>query len=598
MNKHKTLEHIIIITFPVLSGIIYILMIAVSFDTFRLDLYIAGYTILLSMPLFSFILMLTRRPHTAAIISGAVAFFLFYIDQYVFSTRLTHIRFSDFNLIGQAMRVVDRYHLTWNPEITRRLVLFLALSAFLIFLYHYYKPKLHKKHMFIMGLCIFAASSIAIASGVIPDGEQEGFNFTANAENRGLPYSWYCQAKSGVLKAPKSYTPETAKAVLNRYPPKEASDDVRIIAIMNESLADYSLVGNPCFDDPLPFIHSLKEKCFEGKLAVSVFGGGTANTEFEFLTGCSTAFLPEGCTPYLQYVNHSMENLAADFGDRRKVAIHPYYSEEWNRTQVYRFFGFDQFISGVDFGSALETHGKHATSRVVDNRISFGEGPLYVRGLISDQTCFERILEENAGFTFAVTMQNHGDYAYTGDDFTSNTYVTAADRREWTGKPNMSSILYGVNSSSIEQEVHDVNQYLTLSNLSDQAFACLLGELEKSDQKTIVLMFGDHQPGLMIPEHYVDCEESPDLDYIVPYILWANYDIEFDAPEYTSPNYLSAILKKNAGLPLTAWDQFRLDVMQEYPVVTANYIMDKDGNRVVREKLKDYEIVQYMRMFE
>ena len=86
--------------------------------------------------------------------------------------------------------------------------------------------------------------------------------------------------------------------------------------------------------------------------------------------------------------------------------------------------------------------------------------------------------------------------------------------------------------------------------------------------------------------------------YTVPYILWANYDIEFDAPEYTSPNYLSAILKKNAGLPLTAWDQFRLDMMEQYPVISVNYILDKEYKPVDPGKLNHYAIVQYMRMFD
>lgn len=86
--------------------------------------------------------------------------------------------------------------------------------------------------------------------------------------------------------------------------------------------------------------------------------------------------------------------------------------------------------------------------------------------------------------------------------------------------------------------------------------------------------------------------------YDVPYILWANYDIEFDAPKYTSPNYLSAILKKNAGLPLTEWDKFRLNMMEKYPVVTCYEILDKDYKAVDASALNDYAIVQYMRMFE
>ena len=162
----------------------------------------------------------------------------------------------------------------------------------------------------------------------------------------------------------------------------------------------------------------------------------------------------------------------------------------------------------------------------------------------------------------------------------------------------MNSIMYGVADSDVENETAKVNQYLTCANLSDQAFKDLIEELEKSDQKTVVLMFGDHQPGLLVSEHYVDVYEGIDLDYTVPYVLWANYDIEFDAPEYTSSNYLSAILKKNAGIGLTEWDQFRLDMMEDYPVVTGNIILDKDGNCVSMDFLKDYEIVQYMRMFD
>jgi len=112
-------------------------------------------------------------------------------------------------------------------------------------------------------------------------------------------------------------------------------------------------------------------------------------------------------------------------------------------------------------------------------------------------------------------------------------------------------------------------------------------------------MFGDHQPALLIPEDFMEIPNPAEaLYYDVPYMLWANYDIEFDAPEYTSPNYLSAILKKNAGLPLTAWDQFRLNTMKKYPVVAVDYILDDHYNTVDIESLNDYRIVQYMRMFD
>lgn len=603
MNGKKSMGKLFQYLYPFLAFLTYVVSFAVVFNTFDLALDAACYNIILSLPFFGLALILTRKYHAAAILTGLVAFALFYADQYVFASRLTHIRFSDLGLISQAARVANRYSLPWNMEITRRMLIVFVLCAFLLFIYRYYQLKLSRKPAFFVGLGIFAASAAIVLSGFIPSGG-EGFDFSSEAEQKGLLYSWYCQAKESRLEEPDGYSKQAAEKKLAEYAAVSGNSDVNVLVIMNESLTDYTLIGKPRFDDPLPFIHSLVEsgEAFEGKLAVSVFGGGTATTEYEFLTGNAAAFLPTGASPYLQYVDRKTDNLTSELKDTGydAVAIHPYYSEEWNRAQVYKFFGFDRFISGADFGTGVESHGKSATAKVPDNQISFGDGPLYVRGLISDQTGYERVLEEstNHSFVFNVTMQNHGGYGYRGDDFKNIEYVTEEERTEWTGKRNLYGMLYEVNSDDVESEVHDVNQYLTCSALSDQAFEYLINELKKSGNKTIVLMFGDHQPGLLIPEHFVDVEENIDLDYTVPYILWANYDITFDAPTYTSPNYLSAILKKNAGLPLTAWDQFRLEMMEKYPVITANFILDKDGNAVGKNGLEDYEIVQYMRMFE
>lgn len=603
MNSKRDLASVFRTAFPILSAAVYVMVFAVIFDTFNLDLFSAFYNILLALPLFGIILVLTRRFQIATTLATAVVFALFYVDQYVFSARLTHIRFSDLKLASQAVRVANRYPLIWNNDIARKLLIAATICALLIFTYRYYKLKYSWKPPFFTGLIMVIVSSAVIVSGIVPS-STEGFDFNSDAEQRGLLYSWYCQEKESHLEEPTGYSRESAQAILSQYNAIEGSNDVNVVVIMNESLADYSLIGTPRFDDPLPFIHGLHNNCFEGRLVVSVFGGGTANTEYEFLTGNSLAFLPKDCTPYLQYVDGPENNLTSELKDAgyTTTAIHPYYSEEWNRSQVYQFFGFDQFISGVDFGSTIVGNGESATATVPDNLMSFGDGPLYVRGLISDQTSFERVIEEGDGttgqsFIFNVTMQNHGGYDYSGDDFANDPYVTEAAREEWTGQTSLNGMLYGVSSGSVSEEVYKVNQYLTLSNLSDKAFEYLIEELEKSDKKTIVLMFGDHQPGAMISEHYVDADEGVDLDYTVPYILWANYDVEFDAPTAMSPNYLSAVLKKSAGLGLTAWDQFRLDMLEEYPVMTANMILDKNGVVVSKDKAKDYAYVQYSRMF-
>lgn len=599
MSKSKPFDGVIHKIYPSLAIFFTLVSFACIFDTFNLSFSAALYNLLLLLPMLGFSLALFRRFDLAAIFASAVAFMIYYADALVYSLRLTHIRLSDFLLLGQAFRVANRYQFVWNSEMTRRLLIAGALCGFLTFLEKYYKLKYSKKAVCLTGLGFVAVGITVFFLGLLPH-NHETFDFNTDAERNGLVYSWYCQYHEGKQEAPEGYSNANASDILSAYAPSDGDADTNIIVIMNESLTDYSLLGKPPFDDPLPNLHGYRDNAFYGKLAVSVFGGGTSCTEYEFLTGNAMAFLPDGSTPFLQYVAGDENSIARDVAelDYSKIAIHPYYSEEWNRTQVYKFLGFDRFISGVDFGNTVVTNGIGATTVRTENMISFGDGPLYVRGLISDQTCLERVLEESTGrsFVFAVTMQNHGGYAYSGEDFTNREYVTEKDIIPIADRPKAP---LQATISNAADEVYSINQYLTCINLSDAAFKALTDALEASDQKTVVLMFGDHQPSLFIAGKYMKVDDFNDATYYtVPYILWANYDIEFDAPEYTSPNYLSAILKKNAGLPLTAWDQFRLNAMQEYPVVTANFILDKDGKLVGKDSLKDYELVQYMRMFD
>ncbi len=602
MNNAKSLGSVFKTGFPVVSIAAFVAVFACIFDTFELVYSAALYNILIILPIFGLFLMITRHFPLAVVFSSAVSFLIYYADQFVYAVRLTHIRFSDLSQISQGARVANRYHLIWNMELTRRLAVAVALCVLLILIYRYYKLNYKWKLPFFIGLGLFLCGGTVLISGVLPH-SPETFDFTSETEANGLLYAWYCQYQESGLKEPEGYSRQRAEEILSAYTPADGTEDIDIIVIMNESLSDYSLLSEFPYQDPLPNIHSYVDNFFYGKLAVSVFGAGTCNTEYEFLTGNSMAFLPEGSMPYLQYVINEENSVAWDLGELgySKTAIHPYYSEEWNRTQVYQLLGFDRFISGVDFGNTVVTNGMKATSRPSQNLISFGEGPLYVRGLISDQSCLERVLQESTeqSFIFAVTMQNHGGYTYQGEDFVNLEYVTEEDRTP----PELQTERRGsridlMTEDDKEEETYKVNQFLTCTSLSDAAFKMLTDELEQRTQKTIVLMFGDHQPSLRIPEDYMLIDGFDELMYYdVPYMLWANFDIEFDAPEYTSPNYLSAILKKNAGLPLTAWDQYRLEMLEQYPVMTVNYILDAEGKKVSTETVNDYAIVQYMRMF-
>lgn len=121
-------------------------------------------------------------------------------------------------------------------------------------------------------------------------------------------------------------------------------DQPNILVIMNEAFSDLSVYGDfNTTEDYMPFWRSLKKNTVRGNLYVSVKGGNTANTEFEFLTGNTMAFLPTGSVPYQQFLNGAMPSLASQLGKLgyQTAALHPYYSTGWNRDKVYPYLGFD-----------------------------------------------------------------------------------------------------------------------------------------------------------------------------------------------------------------------------------------------------------------
>ena len=108
---------------------------------------------------------------------------------------------------------------------------------------------------------------------------------------------------------------------------------------MNESLSDLSVLpGVESNTDAMPFLRSLTENTIKGYAYSSVFGGTTANSEYEFLTGNTTAFLPAGTVPYQMYVSDGDPTLVGQMAalGYRTVAAHPYRSSGWSRPSVYR----------------------------------------------------------------------------------------------------------------------------------------------------------------------------------------------------------------------------------------------------------------------
>ena len=352
-----------------------------------------------------------------------------------------------------------------------------------------------------------------------------------------------------------------------------------IIAIMNESWTDFASVGGIETSEPVtPFIDSLTENTIRGELYVSVFGSGTANSEFEFLTGSSMRFLPNGSIPYQAYIDQETPSLASYLKQYGyfTVASHFANRSNWKRDTVYPLLGFDEFLSEP---SVKEFECEH--------------------GRISDWANYQEVIrryeqwkDEQTSehfFCFNVTFQNHGGYL-TGYRCENPPHYAggAADP--------------------------DVEEYLSTVHVSDQAFQKLVEYFRQEKEPTVIVMFGDHWPRLnnefldTITEQDTsagELEKSQDR-YETPYLIWANYDIDAEEGGKLSANYLSTLLLETAGVPLNSYYSFLGGLSEELPVMNSIGYIDAEDDYVgsdteldekTQQDLKNYEQLQYELLF-
>ena len=386
------------------------------------------------------------------------------------------------------------------------------------------------------------------------------------------------------IEEPKNYSDEYALSLLNEQEvekvetPEELPD---IIAIMDETFSDPAVLGEfETNKDYMPFVHSILRgevaNTISGYTDVSVLGGNTANSEFEFLTGNSMAFFPNGSVPYLQYIRDGISTIVSQLEEYgyTTYGTHPYRAKGWNREFIYDLMGFDYryFQGSFPFEDKL-------------------------RNYVSDEADFKSILEwrnntEGPFFMFNVTMQNHSNYGGDFDNF--DPQIVAKFK-------NTSSNKY-------------LNKYLSLMYETDQDVASLLSELSQSDRKTIVVFWGDHQPNDYVvrpiyKEYGLDFDnqtyEQQQQRQKTPFFIWANYDIQEQTNVEISLNYLNILLFETAGLQLDEYQTFRKNLWQgQIPMMNAVGYRNDNGDLVeyddapeeIQNLLNEYQNIQYYRM--
>ncbi|MCR5294353.1 MAG: LTA synthase family protein [Lachnospiraceae bacterium] len=370
----------------------------------------------------------------------------------------------------------------------------------------------------------------------------------------GMEAGFFAFAKASNPRVPEGYSKERVEEIIEESLAQEKEEEPErvlpenIIVVMNESFSDLSIY--PLLktkEEVMPYFHSLSENAVKGNLLVSVVGGTTANTEYEFLTGNSCMLSPSTVV-YNSFIKSDQFSLARNLKAQgyRAVAMHPYLPNGWNREFVYPRMGFDEFISLEGFKGADKE-----------------------RGFVSDLGDYERLIreveEKEEGeklFIFNVTMQNHSGYE-------TKNYPVSIHVRGYDG-----------------EFLGQAQQYESLIRKSDEALRYLIEYFKGSDEKTLLIFFGDHQPSLSDDfVSFIFGKDAEDLSfaeeqmkYLTRYLIWANYDLPEAEGGTLSANYLASYALSLAGLRGSAYNDYLSGLRETVPAVNAYGYLSADGS--------------------
>ena len=562
MTKYKNVVNGLI--FSVVPIVLFYLMEAFEHNAYLEVRQLAQVYNIFLFELIAWILFfVTGSGRVALRVEVVIAFLYGLVNHYVMAFRSTPFVPWDVFSIKTAASVAGNYDFTPTPELIKVIVGFVVVFVLLQFL-EFKLPKNIWVRV-IPSICI----TIALCSFVnlLWDDEFQTdsylypFLFTPAHMTKvnGMAVTFAMDMEYLRVEKPDGYSVKRAKEILAEYEVGSEGKGNRpnIIVIMNEAFSDLSVLGDfTTNEDYMPYVHMLQEgyeNTITGMLEVSVCGGNTANSEFEFLTGNTMDFFPVGSIPYQQYISGELPSMASQLKEMgyATYGMHPYNAGGWERDTVYPLLGLD-------------------TNYFVQNF----EDRRYIRNYVSDRSAYEKIIrvyeEKEDGvplFVFEVTMQNHGSYTDAHDNFTPDIFV---------------------------EEVNDfaLNQYLSLMKVSDAELENLINYFADEEEDTIIVFFGDHQPNDAIANKILRLSGTNSsnltvgaakLRYKVPYVIWANFDIEAATNVDTDISFLGAEVIEVADIPMTAYQKLLLEIKE---------------NPDSEELLEKYQIVQYYYMFD
>lgn len=484
---------------------------------------------------------------------------------------------SDLMSYRTAMSVADNYSFDLSDPIVHGSLLYLFVLCIMLYVPNRNKALRIRQKLTMLGLGILQVVLLAflvinVNLAKIVDVTLDAWDPQNTYYKNGALFTFVMEAQSMLVSKPDDYSRKEVYEILESYSDNgslsKEEEVPSVIVIMNESFSDLGVIGNFQSDPLFENINNMTSYAMRGNVYVSVGGGGTCNSEFEFLTGNSMANFSGNVYPYQMYDLSNVPNLAAAFLNQgyETVAIHPAQGNNWNRNNVYPQLGFQKFLSIEDMQDLQ-----------------------LIRCYASDASNYQQVIKEYENkngpiFIFNVTMQNHGGYT--------------SDLAE----------LDLINVEKKYRKYKDVVKYLTLIKESDRAFGELISYFSKVEEPVIICMFGDHQPAL--DEEFISGLQGQNRTgiseqqkrCITPYIVWCNYDSELqNINKDMSLNYLGAQVLKLAGIK-TEYTSFLLDMQEKIPIINKLGYRTLDGNwystNVYNELVSQYRNMQYYMLFD
>lgn len=472
-------------------------------------------------------------------------------NKIVLSNREQFITIAEFKVLGEAAEVEIDLEAFFHPIIVV-LVIVGCINGILLWLLTRKMKKVgnliqnRKKSLLLRFAIMFVLVISFIALHVKPK-QISFYNISAYRETGDVV--WFCQSLFNNVIEDVSHD-----KVLDVYADFKEREEIcnvisekrpNVIVIMSEGFWDINNLEGMVVssENPMEKFFELTEDAVTGQVAVNIYGGGTNISEFEFLTGINSRYLnTSNCYGSLySRKQESMVSYMEKLG-YYTMAFHPYEGEFWDRETGYANMGFDEFYSDIDFINKEMCHGyisdKSLSQEIIDR---FEER--------------KAVLPPQPVFSFAVSVQNH-----------------VADLRyfdELSGKKGCTGITTDVLSKEINEEISEnVEEYYNGLGETFEALEELICYFEAYKEDTVIVFFGDHAPGFVKQLYDAEGMDTEMNLYRTPYMIWTNYENDYESYGDINLSYLSSVLIEYLNLPKPNQYYMNKYMLKYYPIDT------------------------------